>query len=212
MELGRSKIRCLQYLARKGIPFPQTGFSYATEGYEDILSSIKGDSFIVKLNEGTQGVGVFLAEDAKQARNFLETFEQVDAQVMVQEYIKESAGTDLRCFVVGNKVVASMRRIAQDGDFRANISLGGHSEPGNLTEEEEVMALKASEAIGLNVSGVDIISSNRGPLVIEINTAPDFTGEWGLESVSGVDVASAVIDYAIEAYTKFNATDDGWLD
>ena len=213
LELGRNKIRCLQYLSRKGIPFPKTAFSYTSEGYNNLLDVIDGESFIIKLNEGTQGIGVFLAEDKKQANNFLRTFDQIDVPVMLQEFIEESAGTDLRCFVVGGKVIASMRRKAQDGDFRANISLGGHSEKSELTPEEENMALKASEAIGLNIAGVDLISSNRGPLVIEVNTAPDFmTGEWGLEKISGVDVAGAIIDFAISGYKEFSQAEGGWLD
>ncbi len=209
LELGRSKIRCFQYLARKGVPFPKTGFSYASEGYKNLLNIIEGESFVIKLNEGTQGVGVFLAEDDNQAKNFLRTFEQIDAQVMLQEFIEESAGTDLRCFVIGGKVVASMRRKAKDGDFRANISLGGEAQESNLTHEEEALALKASDAIGLNISGVDIISSNRGPLVIEINTAPDFQG---LEAVSGVDVAASVIDFAVSKSEEFKESGQGWLD
>ncbi len=211
LELARSKLRCMQYLTRRGVDFPKTGFAYTTEGYKKIMSTIGGDSFIIKLNEGTQGIGVFLAEDEKQAKNFLRTFEQLDAEVMLQEFIGESAGTDLRCFVVGDKIVASMERKAQDDDFRANIALGGQSSEADLTDEEIKLALAASQAVGLNISGVDIIRSNRGPLVIEINSAPDFCGEWGLEAVSGVDVAEKIIEHAEQGKEKYDKGEGVWL-
>ena len=211
LELARDKLMCLQYFTRKNIPFPKTGFSYATKGYDEVLESISGKSYIIKLNEGTQGMGVFLAEDDKQAKNFLGTFQQLDTEVMVQEFIDESSGTDLRCFVVGDKVVASMRRKAQDGDFRANISLGGHAFEADLTKEEEKLSLEASKAVGMNISGVDIIRSARGPLVIEVNTAPDFCGEWGLEEVSGIDVANEIIKFTEESFAELKKGKGEWL-
>lgn len=212
LELARNKIRCFQYLTKKNVPFPKTGSAFVTEGYKEILNTIGGAPFIIKLNEGTQGVGVFLAQDESQAENLLGTFEQLDTQVMLQEFIEEAAGTDLRCFVVGDKVVASMRRESQGDDFRANISLGGHAFDANLTEEERDVALRASQALHLNVSGVDIVRSNRGPLVIEINGAPDFTGEWGLENISGVDVAGEIIKFAIDGKKKFDNGEGEWLE
>jgi ribosomal protein S6--L-glutamate ligase len=212
LELARNKIRCFQYLTKKNVPFPKTGSAFATEGYKKILNTIGGEPFIIKLNEGTQGVGVFLAQDESQAENFLNTFDQLDTEVMLQEFIEEAAGTDLRCFVVDGEVVASMRRESQNDDFRANISLGGHAYEANLTEEERDVALRAAAAVNLNVSGVDIVRSKRGPLVIEINGAPDFTGEWGLENVSGVDVASAIIDFAIKGKERFDKGEGVWLD
>lgn len=212
LELARNKLRSLQYMMRHNVPFPTTGFSYAMGGYKKLMKTIGGDSFVIKLNEGTQGMGVFLAEDRKQAKNFLGTFDQFDTEVMAQEFIAESAGTDLRCFVVGDKVVASMRREAQDEDFRANVSLGGHAFSADLSEEERELALKASKAVTMNISGVDIIRSDRGPLVIEINSAPDFGGEWGLESVSGVDVADAIVAYAEEGKARYDRGEGIWLD
>jgi len=194
LELARNKLRSLQYMMRHNVPFPTTGFSYAMGGYKKLMKTIGGDSFVIKLNEGTQGMGVFLAEDRKQAKNFLGTFDQFDTEVMAQEFIAESAGTDLRCFVVGDKVVASMR-------FSADLS-----------EEERELALKASKAVTMNISGVDIIRSDRGPLVIEINSAPDFGGEWGLESVSGVDVADAIVAYAEEGKARYDRGEGIWLD
>ena len=211
LELARNKIRCFQYLTPKNVPFPKTGSAFATKGYKKILNTIGSEPFIIKLNEGTQGVGVFLAQDQSQAENFLNTFEQLDTEVMLQEFIEEAAGTDLRCFVVGGKVVASMRRESQGDDFRANISLGGKAYTVDLTEEEEDVALRASEALNLNISGVDIVRSKDGPLVIEINGAPDFTGEWGLENVSGIDVAEKIILFAIEGKEKYDRGEGVWM-
>lgn len=214
LELARNKLRCLQYLTRNSVPFPKTGFSYASQGYQDIMDTVIGKedtSVVVKLNEGTQGVGVFLAEDKKQAKNFLKTFQQLETEVMMQEFIAESAGTDLRCFVVGGKVVASMRREAQDDDFRANISLGGHAAQADLSQEEIDISIAAAKAVGINISGVDIIRSDRGPLVIEINSAPDFCGEWGLEKVSGVDVARKMVKFAELGKEKFDQGIGTWL-
>ncbi len=212
LELARNKLRCLQYLMRKNVPFPATGFSYASKHYKEVMKVIGEPPFIIKLNEGTQGVGVFLADDEKTARNLLKTFSQLDTEVMLQEFIEESSGTDLRCFVVGGKVVASMCRKSQDGDFRANISLGGHADTVNLTEDEIDISIKASEAVGLNISGVDLIRSNRGPLVIEINSAPDFGGEWGLENISKVDVAATIIDYTEIGKALHDQGEGVWLE
>jgi len=211
LELARNKLRCFQYLMRHKVPFPATAFSYASEGYKRILKAIGEPPFVIKLNEGTQGIGVFLAENKKQAINFLRTFEQFDAEIMLQEFIGESSGEDLRCFVVGDKVVAAMRREAQDDDFRANISLGGHAFKADLSEDEERIALEAAKALKLSIGGIDIIRSDRGPLVIEINGAPDFCGEWGLEAVSGVDVAGAIIEHAEEGKEKHEQGDGVWL-
>lgn len=212
LELARNKLRCLQYLLKHEVPFPATGFSYASKGYDSIIDIIGKPPFVIKLNEGTQGTGVFLADDEKAARNLLKTFAQLDTEVMLQEFIEESQGEDLRCFVVGGKVVASMRRKSQDGDFRANISLGGHAYAIELAPEEEALAIHAAEAIKLNVAGVDVIRSKRGPLIIEINGAPDFTGQWGLENVSGVDVAAAIIEYAEEGKVRYDQGEGVWLE
>lgn len=212
LELARNKLRCLQYLMRKNVPFPSTSFSNTREDFDKIIDSIGGAPVVIKLNEGTEGIGVFLAEDNKSIKNFLRTFQQFDAEIMLQRFIGESAGTDLRCFVVGKEVVASMQREAQDDDFRANVALGGHSSAIEPTEEEKTIALNACDAIGLNIAGVDIIRSDNGPLVIEINSAPDFTGEWGLENISGIDVAEKIIDYAIQGKGEFDKSDKGWLD
>lgn len=211
LELARNKVRSFQYLMKKNVPFPRTGSAFATEGYKNILNTIGEEPFIIKLNQGTQGVGVFLAQDQRQAENFLGTFEQLDTEVMVQEFIEEAAGSDLRCFIVGGEIVGAMCRKSQGEDFRANISLGGTAEKADLSEEEKRVALEASAAMNLNVSGVDIVRSKRGPLVIEINGAPDFCGEFGLEKVCNVDVADKMIRFALDGKHKHDRGEGVWL-
>lgn len=205
LELGRDKLRCKQYLLQKNIPVPATAYAHSKNDFDTIIKAVGGPPLILKLVEGTEGTGVFLAKDEKEARNILGSFKQFDARVLAQEYIEESAGTDLRCFVVGNKVVASMKRQSQDGDFRANVALGAHSSKEIISKEEERVALNAAKAIGINVAGVDVIRSKRGPLIIEINVAPDFGGEHGLENTTGVDVAGEIVKFAVEGKKKFDA-------
>ena len=212
IELGRDKLRCKQYLVKKGVPIPDTGFAYSKNDFETIINTVGGAPLILKLSEGTEGTGVFLAKDEKEAKNILNTLKQFDARVIVQKFIEESSGTDFRCFVVGDKIVATMRRESQDGDFRANIALGGKSYNETITAEEERIVLESARAIGINIAGVDMILSNSGPLIIEINVAPDFSGEFGLEYTSGVDVAGAIIDYAIEGKQKFDKGEGHWLE
>jgi len=211
IELGRDKLRCLQHMLRRGVPFPTTGFARSRADFDRVIDTVGGVPLIIKLVEGTEGIGVFLAIDVKQAKNILKTFKQLDAAVLVQEFIAESSGTDIRCFVVGGRIVASMRRESQDGDFRANVSLGGHSHPVALTKEEKEIALNAAEAIGINISGVDIIRSKKGPVIIEINVSPDFSGPYGLEEVSGVDVADEIIRYAEAGKRRFDNGKGVWL-
>lgn len=211
LELGRDKLRCLQYLMRKGIPFPTTGFAYAKEDFSNIINTVGGVPLVIKLNQGEEGIGVFLAEEEKQAKNILKSFRQLDAQLIVQRFVAESAGSDLRCFVVGGKVVASMRRESQDGDFRANVSLGGHSFKVDLSEDEENLAIKAADAIGIKIAGIDMIRSKEGPVIIEINVSPDFSGKFGLEETSGVDVADAIIAYAEQGKKGHDRGEGVWL-
>lgn len=211
IELGRDKLRCLQYLMRKGIPFPSTGYADSKEDFANIVKTVGGTPLVIKLIEGTEGTGVFLVNDIKEAENIVGTLGQFDAPVIIQEFIEESAGTDLRCFVVGDEIVATMKRVSQDGDFRANVSLGGHSSNEELSKEEQEIVLNAAKAIGLNIAGVDLIRSNNGALVIEINVSPDFCGEQGIESVTGVDVAGAIIDYAVEGKIGYDKGKGVWL-
>lgn len=202
LEVGRDKMRCMQRLLKKEVPFPSTGIAYAKKDFDTMVERVGGAPIIVKLVEGTEGIGVFLARDAKEAVYLLKTFKQLSTPLIVQKFIEESSGSDIRAFVVGGKVVAAMERTSNDGDFRANIALGGQSKALTLSAEEEKVALDAVKAIGINIAGVDLIRSNKGPLVIEINVAPNFGGTWGLEDVSGVDVAGAIIEYAVSEQAK----------
>lgn len=204
LEIGRDKLRCKQYLMSQHLPVPTTGYGYSKNDFDTVIQAVGGPPLILKLVEGTEGTGVFLAKDEKEAHNILGSFKQFDARVISQEFIEESSGTDLRCFVVGNKVVAAMKRESQDGDFRANVALGAHSFKVDITPEEEKLALDGARAIGINVAGIDIIRSKRGPLIIEINVAPDFGGEFGLEATTGADVAGEIIKFAIEGKKKFD--------
>lgn len=194
LQLGRDKLRCVQRLLREKVPFPSTGFAHSTEDYDNIIKTVGGVPLIIKLVEGTEGVGVFLADDMKHAVNLLKTFSQLSVPLIVQKFIEESAGTDIRVFVIGGEIVASMQRQSQDGDFRANVALGGDTHNVVLTEEEKDIAITAAKAIKINIAGVDIIRSNNGPLVIEINVSPGFSG---LEDVSGENVAGRIIDFAV---------------
>ncbi|MCB1841143.1 MAG: RimK family alpha-L-glutamate ligase [Rhodospirillales bacterium] len=212
IEVGRHKLRCLQHFIRGAIPFPKTGFAYSREDFENIIRTVGGTPIIIKLIEGTEGTGVFLADDIKHAKNILKTFKQLSAPLIIQEFIEESSGNDLRIFVVGDKIVASMERKSQDGDFRANIALGGAGFQVSITPEEEELALKACRTIGINIAGVDIIRSKRGPLVIEINVSPDFCGDQGLEKIAGVNVAGEIIDYAVNGKSRFDQGIDVWME
>ncbi|PCJ99354.1 MAG: RimK family alpha-L-glutamate ligase [Zetaproteobacteria bacterium] len=197
LKLGRDKLRCTQRLLQENVPFPTTGFAYSKEDFANIIKTVGGVPLVIKLIEGTEGVGVFLADDMKHAVNLLKTFKKLSTPLIVQKFIEESSGSDIRAFVIGNEIVASMERKSSDGDFRANIALGGQSKVVTLSTEEQKIVLKATAAIGINIAGVDLIRSNSGPLVIEINTSPNFGGEWGLESITNVDVAGAMVEFSV---------------
>jgi ribosomal protein S6--L-glutamate ligase len=189
---SRDKLRSLQLLSRSGIGLPVTAFAHSTKDIDGLLETVGGAPVIVKLLEGTQGVGVVLAETKKAAESVIAAFRQLDANILVQEYIKEAGGTDLRALVVGNRVVAAIERKGAPGDFRSNLHRGGSATKVRLTPEERSIAVRASKAMGLNVSGVDILRSNHGPVVMEVNSSP---GLEGVETASGVDVAGRVIDF-----------------
>jgi ribosomal protein S6--L-glutamate ligase len=196
---SRDKLRCLQLLAKKGIGMPVTGFGSSTKMTADIIKLVGGAPCIIKLLEGTQGKGVVLAETQKAAESVIELVSGTSANYLVQEFIKESSGTDIRCFVIGDKVVASMKRTATDGDFRSNLHRGGKAEMIKISPEERTTALRAAKAMGLNVAGVDIIRSNHGPLVLEVNSSP---GLEGIEKYTEKDVAGLIIEFVEEAITK----------
>ncbi len=190
---SRDKLRCLQLLSRKGIGLPITGFAHSLDEIQDLIRMVGGPPLVIKFLEGTQGIGVILVETAKAARSMIEAFLGLKVNILVQEYIQEAAGADIRCFVVGKKVVAAMRRQAKSAEeFRSNLHRGGHASAVEITEEERNMAVRAARIMGLHVAGVDIVRSNRGPLVIEINASP---GLEGIEKSTKIDVAGAIIDF-----------------
>ena len=189
---SRDKLRSLQLLAREGIGLPVTGFAHSTKATDDLIRLVGGAPLIVKLLEGTQGKGVVLAETDKAAESTIEAFRTLKTRFLVQEFIKEAGGTDLRCFVVGNKVVAAMRRQGQAGEFRSNIHRGGSAEAVKITPEERSTAVRSARIMGLNVAGVDLLRSNHGPLVMEVNSSP---GLEGIEGATGKDIGGAIIEF-----------------
>lgn len=195
---ARDKLRSLQILAKHKIPMPATALAHSPLDTMEVIKAVGGAPVIIKLVEGTHGTGVVLAETKSAANSVISAFKQLNADILVQEFIKESSGRDIRCFVVGNKVVASMERIAKDGEFRANYHLGADIQPVKITAKERSMAIRATKALGLNVAGVDILRSNHGSLVLEINASP---GLAGIEKVSGKDIAGKIIEH-IEKHAK----------
>ena len=189
---SRDKLRSLQILAEAGINMPITGFASHTKDIEGVIESVGSTPLIMKLLQGTQGQGIVLAETRKAAESVMSAFRQLDADIMVQEFIKESGGTDIRAFVVGDYVVAAMRRTANEDEFRSNLHRGGVIEPINITAEESRMAIKASKILGLQIAGVDLMRSSRGPLILEVNSSP---GLQGIETSSKLDVAGKIISY-----------------
>jgi ribosomal protein S6--L-glutamate ligase len=192
---SRDKLRCLQILAREGIGLPVTGIAHATQDIDGLIETVGGAPVVIKLLEGSQGIGVVLAETHQAAKSVIEAFRQLEANILVQEYIKEAKGADLRCFVIDGQVVAAMKRQGTKGDFRANLHRGGKAEKVKLTPEENATAIKATKAVGLRVAGVDLLRSNHGPVVIEINSSP---GLEGIEAATGIDVAKKIIDFVAE--------------
>jgi len=199
---SRDKLRSLQLLSRKHVGMPNTGFANNPDDIEDLIKMVGGTPLVIKLLEGTQGIGVVLAETRKAAESVLEAFMGLKVNIMVQEYIKEAGGADIRCFVIGDKVVASMKRQAQPGEFRSNLHRGGTATLVKITPDERATAVKAASVMGLNVAGVDILRSDRGPLVMEVNSSP---GLEGIELATGKDVASMIMEF-IEKNAKPNRT------
>lgn len=189
---SRDKLRSLQLLAREGIGLPVTGFARSTKDIDGVIGVVGEPPIIIKLLEGTQGVGVVLAETHKAAESVIAAFRQLDANILVQEFIKEAGGADIRAFVVGDKVVASMKRQGAPGEFRSNLHRGGSASAVKLTPEERSTAIRSAKTLGLRVAGVDMLRSNHGPVVMEVNSSP---GLEGIEAASGKDVASSVIEF-----------------
>jgi ribosomal protein S6--L-glutamate ligase len=189
---SRDKLRCLQLLAREGIGLPVTGFANSTQDIDGLIEMVGGAPLVIKLLEGTQGIGVVLAETHQAAKSVIEAFRGLDANILVQEFIKEADGADIRCFVVGEKVIAAMKRQGAQGEFRSNLHRGGTAEKIKLTPEERSTAIRAVKTMGLKVAGVDMLRSNHGPVVMEVNSSP---GLEGIETATGVDVAGKIIEF-----------------
>ena len=189
---SRDKLRSMQLLSRKGIGMPITGFASKPDDIKDLLEMVNGAPVVIKLLEGTQGIGVVLAETRKAAESVIEAFMGLKANIMVQEYIKEAGGADIRCFVIGDKVIAAMKRQASEGEFRSNLHRGGTASLVRITPEERKTAVAAAKIMGLNVAGVDLLRSSRDPLVMEVNSSP---GLEGIEAATGKDVAGMIIDF-----------------
>ncbi|MEZ8746106.1 30S ribosomal protein S6--L-glutamate ligase [Vibrio sp. 10N.261.49.A5] len=198
---SRDKLRSLQLLSRKGIGLPKTGFASRPDKIQDLIKNVGGAPLVIKLLEGTQGIGVVLAETNKAAESVIEAFMGLKANILVQEFIEEANGADIRCFVVGNKVIAAMKRQAGEGEFRSNLHRGGTAQLVKLTKEERATAINAAKIMGLNLCGVDILQSKNGPVVMEVNSSP---GLEGIEKSTGKDVADMIFEF-IEKNAKPNA-------
>ncbi|WP_045857060.1 30S ribosomal protein S6--L-glutamate ligase [Teredinibacter purpureus] len=197
---SRDKLRSMQLLSRKGIGLPRTGFAHSPDNVKDLIKNVGGAPVVIKLLEGTQGIGVVLGETEKAAESVIEAFMGLNANILVQEYIKEAGGADIRCLVVGDRVVAAMKRQAKEGEFRSNLHRGGTAEIVRLTKEERATAVNAAKVMGLNLCGVDLLRSNSGPVVMEVNSSP---GLEGIEKATEKDVAGLIYTF-IEKHAKPN--------
>ena len=189
---SRDKLRSLQLLSRKGIGLPLTGFAHKPDDIEDLIKMVGGAPLVIKLLEGTQGIGVVLAETHQAAESVIEAFMGLQANILVQEFISEAGGSDLRCLVIGDKVVAAMKRQGKEGEFRSNLHRGGSASLIKITPEERSTAVRAAQTMGLNVAGVDLLRSNHGPVVMEVNSSP---GLEGIEKATGKDIADTIIQF-----------------
>lgn len=189
---SRDKLRCMQILSGAGLGLPITGFARTASDVDDLINMVGGAPLVIKLLEGTQGIGVVLAETKKAASSVIEAFYGLGNNILVQEYIKEAKGTDIRAFVVDGKVVGAMKRTAKEGEFRSNLHRGGSAEIVKLTKTEKETAIAATRAMGLTVAGVDMLPSARGPLILEVNSSP---GLEGIEAATGKDIACEIIKY-----------------
>lgn len=198
---SRDKLRAMQILSREGIGLPKTVFAKFPKDHEvdELIRAVGGPPIIIKLLEGTQGIGVVLAENFRSAKSVIEAFSGVQENILIQEFIAEAEGADIRAIVLGDRVIAAMRRQGLKGDFRSNLHRGGRSEPIQLTEEERKTALRAAHALNLQVAGVDMLRSRRGPLILEVNSSP---GLKGIEAATGLDVAWAIIRFCVEESGK----------
>ena len=194
VAIGRSrdKLRSMQLLSRKGIGLPVTAFAHDTKRSSEVIEMAGGAPVVIKLLEGTQGIGVVLGETMQSAKSVIEAFRGVNVNILVQEFIKESKGTDIRVIIVGGRVIAAMQRTGSEGDFRSNLHRGGSANLIKITPEERSTALRSAKFLGLNVCGVDMLRSNHGPVVMEVNSSP---GLEGIEGATGIDVAGKIIEF-----------------
>jgi ribosomal protein S6--L-glutamate ligase len=205
VAIGRSrdKLRALQLLARAGIGLPVTAFAHGPRKAEEVLSEVGGAPVVIKLLEGTQGMGVILAETEASAKSIMEAFSAANVNIMVQEFIRESNGSDIRAFVIGKRVVAAMQRTGRKGDFRSNLHRGGKAEAVEISDIERETAIRSAETLGLNVAGVDMLRSKRGPVVMEVNSSP---GLEGIEQATRVDVAGEIVAF-LERHARHGETE-----
>jgi len=189
---SRDKLRSMQLLSRKGIGMPRTGFANRPDNIKDLIKNVGGAPVVIKLLEGTQGIGVVLADTAKAAESIIEAFMGLKANILVQEFIKEAGGADIRCLVIGGRVVAAMKRQGAEGEFRSNLHRGGSAVVVKLTKEERETAVNAAKIMGLNFCGVDLLRSESGPMVMEVNSSP---GLEGIEKATGMNIAGMVFDF-----------------
>jgi ribosomal protein S6--L-glutamate ligase len=204
VAIGRSrdKLRSMQLMARDGIGLPVTTFAHDPKQTEEVLRLAGGAPIVIKLLEGTQGIGVVLADSDRSAKSVVEAFRGAGVNIMLQEFIKEAGGTDIRAIVIGGKVVAAMKRTGAEGDFRSNLHRGGSAQVVKLSSEERATAVRAAKSLGLNVCGVDMLRSNHGPVIMEVNSSP---GLEGVEKATGLDIAGKIIEY-VEKHAKSGAT------
>lgn len=195
LSRSRDKLRAMQLLSRRGVGLPVTGFANKPGDTRHLIELVGGAPLVIKLLQGTQGIGVVLAETRKAAESVIDAFMGIKVDILVQEFIKEAGGSDIRCLVIGGKVVAAMRRQGPPGEFRSNLHLGGSAELVKITPKERRTAVEAAKILGLGLAGVDILRSNRGPLVMEVNSSP---GLQGIEAASGKDVAGIIIQHLEE--------------
>ncbi len=202
---SRDKLRSMQILAREGIGLPVTGFAHDTQDIDGLIKTVGGTPLVIKLLEGTQGIGVVLAETYQAAKSVIEAFRDLDANILVQEFIAEAQGADLRCFVVGDQVIAAMKRQGAAGEFRSNLHRGGNAQQVALSSEEMDTAIKAAKAMGLKIAGVDLLRSHHGPVVMEVNSSP---GLEGIEKATGVNVAGKIIDFVAKKAVEADNNED----
>ncbi len=200
---ARDKLRSLQLLSRKGVELPVTGYAHSPDDIKDLIRIVGGAPLVIKLLEGTQGVGVVLAETRKAAESVIEAFMGLRQNILVQEFVEEAGGTDVRCLVIGDQVVAAMLRRAREGEFRSNLHRGGTAERVRISDAEREMAVRAARLLGLNVAGVDILRSRRGPMVMEVNASP---GLEGIETTTGKDIAAMIVRF-IERHAGHSGPD-----